>query len=55
MDGEVKKSNNIIIDLSRIGLPDQKCIGVIERRAKKLGSNRRVILITKKHEIIKLF
>lgn len=50
-----KQSTNIIIDLQRIGLPDEKCIGVVKRRAEKLGKKCRVMVITKTKKIIKFF
>ena len=51
----LKQSNNIIMDLSRIKLPEDKCIGVIKRRAKKLGQIRRIIIVTKTKNVIELF
>ena len=51
----LKQSNNIIIDLQRIKLPDEKCIGVVKRRAEKLGRGYRVMLITKSKNILTFF
>ena len=51
----LKQSKNIIIDLQRIKLPDEKCLGVVKRRAEKLGKKYRVMVITKDKRIIKLF
>ena len=55
MRNALKQSNNIIIDLSRIKQPENKCIGVIKRRAQKLGKKQKVMIITKSGEIIELF
>ena len=51
----LKQSNNIIIDLQRIKLPDEKCIGVVKRRAEKLGRGYRVMLITKSKNLLTFF
>ena len=51
----LKQSDNIIIDLSRIKLPEQKCITTIRNRAKKLGRSKKVIIITKSKQIIRLY
>lgn len=51
----LKQSANVIIDLSRIKQPEDKCIGVIKRRAKKLGRIKKIMIITKSRQIIELF
>lgn len=51
----LKQSSNIIIDLQRIKLPDEKCLGVVKRRAEKLGKKYRVMAITKTKKIVKFF
>lgn len=55
MRSALKQSNNLIIDLQRIKLPDEKCIGVAKRRAEKLGKKCRVMAITKNREIVRFF
>lgn len=51
----LKQSTNIIIDLQRIGLPDEKSVGVVKRRAEKLGKKCKIMIITKTKKIIKFF
>ena len=51
----LKQSSNIIVDLQRIKLPDEKCLGVVKRRAEKLGKKCRVMVITKTKKTIKFF
>ena len=51
----IRQSKNIIIDLQRIKLPSEKCLGVIGRRAEKLGKRYRVMAITKDRKIIRFF
>ena len=50
-----RQSHNIIIDLHRIKLPEEKCTNVIKRRAKNLGKSYRLLIITKSREIVELF
>ncbi|MBQ3309241.1 hypothetical protein IJG78_01030 [Candidatus Saccharibacteria bacterium] len=50
-----KQSTNIIVDLQRLGLPDEKSVGVVKRRAKKLGKKCRIMVITKTKKIIKFY
>ena len=51
----LKQSSNIIIDLQRIKLPDVKCLGVIKRRAEKLGKKYKVMVVTKRKKIVSFF
>lgn len=51
----LKQSTNIIIDLQRLGLPDEKSVGVVKRRAEKLGKKCRIMVITKTKKIIKFY
>ena len=51
----LKQSTNIIIDLQRLGLPDEKSVGVVKRRAEKLGKKCRIMIITKTKKIIKFY
>ena len=51
----IRQSKNIIIDLQRIKLPRERCLGVIGRRAEKLGKRYRVMAITKDRKIIRFF
>ena len=48
----LKQSSNIIIDLSRIKIPEHKCIMTIKNRAQKLGRIKKIIIITKNKTII---
>ena len=51
----LRQSNNIIIDLSRIKLPENKGIREAERLAKLLGKKRKIMVITKNGKIHELF
>ena len=51
----LRQSSNIIIDLSRIPLPEDKCIREIKNLAKLLGKKRRLMVITKSGEIVKFY
>lgn len=50
----LKQSNNIIIDLSRIKIPEYKCLTTIKSRAQKLGHIKKIIIITRDKTIIEL-
>jgi len=50
----LKQSKNIIIDLSRIKLPEHKCIATIKSRAQKLGRIRKILIISKNKTIVEL-
>ena len=50
----LQQSSNIIIDLSRIKIREDKCMTTIKNRAKKLGKKRKVMIITKEKAIIEL-
>ncbi|MDO4889123.1 MAG: hypothetical protein Q4A25_00295 [Candidatus Saccharibacteria bacterium] len=51
----LRQSRNMIIDLSRMSLPEDKCIREIKRQDGFISGKHRIMIITKKHEIIKLF
>ena len=48
----LRQSKNIIIDLHRIKLPEQKCVATVKSRAAKLGHIRNVIVVTKTDKVI---
>ena len=50
----LEQSNNIIIDLARINIPENVCIKNISDRAKKLGKSKKFIIVTKSRKIIEL-
>ncbi len=51
----LKQSKNIIIDLSRLGMPEDKCLREIERQNKMVRGKHRIMVITKNKNIIKLY
>lgn len=48
----LKQSSNIIFDIRGSKMPQQKCIAEIERRFNDFRKVQRVIVITKKRELI---
>ncbi len=51
----LRQSNNIIIDLQRTKLLDEKCLRTLEHRAKKLGKKYKIMAITKTKKVVKFF
>lgn len=50
----LKQSSNIIIDLSRMKLPEEKCLHEVERQNSLIRGKHRVLVITKAKKIIEL-
>lgn len=48
------QSGNIIFDLSRIGIPEDKCIKELKDAFKESRYIRNMIIVTKSHEMIRL-
>jgi len=48
----LKQSSNVIIDLSRIRIPEETCLRFIEDRKNRLGKKYNFIVITKNKEIL---
>ena len=51
----VLQSCNIIIDLRRVGIPEDKCMAQIQKQFDVRKSIKRVLVITKGKELITLF
>ena len=51
----LRQSKNVIIDLSRMRLPEDKCMREIKRQDGLISGKHRIMIIIKKHEIVKLF
>ena len=51
----LKQSVNIIIDLSRMELPEDKCIHEVKRQNELIRGKHQVMIITKTRKIIELF
>ena len=51
----LKQSSNIIVDLSRMKLPEEKCIHEVKRQNDLIRGKHRVMIITKTKKIIELF
>lgn len=51
----VRQSKNIIIDLSRIKIPEDKCLREIKRQVKLLCGVGKVMVITKKQRILEIY
>lgn len=50
----IKQSKNIIIDLSRMKLPENKCVHEIRRQNKLIRGKHYILVITKKKKILDL-
>lgn len=50
----LKQSSNIIIDLSRMDIPEDKCMREIKRQNSLIRGKHRIIVITKTQKIIEL-
>ena len=54
MRAAVRQSSNIIIDLGRIRLPEDKCLREIKRQGELMKGKHRILVITKTDRIIEL-
>ena len=51
----LKQSSNIIVDLSRMKLPESKCLHEVKRQNGLIRGKHRVLVITKKQKILRLW
>ncbi len=51
----LKQSSNIIVDLSRMKLPERKCLHEVKRQNDLIRGKHRVLVITKKQKILRLW
>ena len=54
MRNALKQSRNIIVDLSRIKYPEEKCLREIRRQTKVIRGINKVIVITRAQKMIKI-